>query len=107
MATNVQVSWIQFTAPAPAPGVPVDPADPLFGKRCGCGGCKSHPAHPKTRKSSRSPIRYGTGEIVLTASDLGAGGFGVPWGHTRSFASRLTAPTNVGNGTNWQIQEWT
>jgi hypothetical protein len=39
--------------------------------------------------------------------DPQAGGFGVPWGHTRSFASRLTQSTNLGNGVNWQIQQWT
>jgi hypothetical protein len=33
-------------------------------------------------------------------------GCGMPWGHTRSFAGRLTPDTNVGNGNNWQVAEW-
>jgi RHS repeat-associated protein len=44
--------------------------------------------------------------VVLRTTDFSSVGFGVPWGHTRSFASQLTATTNAGNGNNWQIAEW-
>jgi len=37
---------------------------------------------------SIAPIRYSTGEVVVRSVDLAATGFGIPWGHTRGFASR-------------------
>jgi hypothetical protein len=105
MSTQVEVSWIQFVVPDHAGGVPKDPSDPHC---CGCGCKKCNPpvAKPKPPTTSTGPVRYGTGEIVLNASDLSTGGFGVPWGHTRSFANRLTQNTTVGNGYNWQVAEW-
>ena len=107
MATSVQVSWIQFTVPDHAPDLG-NPVNPLGGCGCGCAcnACAVKPNGPKAPGASGGPIRYGTGEIVLSATDLSTGGFGFPWGHTRSFASRLSQPTNVGNGFNWQVQEW-
>jgi RHS repeat-associated protein len=47
-----------------------------------------------------------SGEVVLTVKDIDASGFGTPWGHTRSCASRLSEDTDIGNGTNWQVEEW-
>src|SRR5947208_11715868 len=55
---------------------------------------------------SDKPIRYFSGEIDLKVTDLAADGFGVPWGHTRSFSSQLSENTNAGNGYNWQIKQW-
>jgi hypothetical protein len=51
-------------------------------------------------------VRYGTGEVVLEATDLHANGCGTPWGYRRSFASRLTQDANVGSGYNWQVAHW-
>jgi hypothetical protein len=56
--------------------------------------------------SSSFPIRYATGELALSDVDLAGDGFGVPWGHTRSFASRLSISESLGNGYNWQVEEW-
>ena len=68
---------------------------------CGPGGiCTRPPA------LSSAPVRYATGEVVSGAKDLTADGFEVPWGHTRTFASRLSGNVNMGNGYNWQIKEW-
>jgi RHS repeat-associated protein len=55
---------------------------------------------------SMAPIRYASGELALTKVDLTADGFGLPWGHTRSFASRQSRSETIGNGFNWQVQEW-
>jgi len=107
MATNIQNSWIQFAVPDHVPGLN-GPVVPLRDCGCGCGckACAKAPPVPKAPNASRLPIRYGTGEIVLSATDITVGGFGVPWGHTRTFASRLSQTTNVANGNNWQVKEW-
>ncbi len=116
MASSMQCSWVDFQVPEHAPGVPGDPTDPCFGKNpcscskgcgggCGCAACQT-PAKPGARPFSGNPVRYGTGEIYLVATDLQSEGFGVPWGHTRNFANRLTEATNLANGYNWQIFEW-
>ncbi|MES2790054.1 MAG: RHS repeat-associated core domain-containing protein [Planctomycetota bacterium] len=55
---------------------------------------------------SSNPIRYADGSISLRASDISSSGFGVRWGHTRSFASRMSHSESAGNGFNWQVQEW-
>lgn len=30
----------------------------------------------------------------------------MPWGHTRSFASRLSHNELLANGANWQVEQW-
>jgi len=42
----------------------------------------------------------------LSCDDIGSDGYGVPWGHRRSFASRLSVNDTFGNGFNWQVEEW-
>src|SRR4051812_43877832 len=111
MVTQVQVSWVQFRVPSPAVGVPIYAFTPLYGINpctcgCGCSCCQSLPEGPVRRNAGESRVRYTTGELALSATDLHAGGFGVSWGHTRSFANRLTQNTNVGSGYNWQVLEW-
>lgn len=53
-------------------------------------------------------MRYANGELSVVADDLRDGGFGLPWGHTRSFASRLERFDSdyVGNGYNWLVAQW-
>lgn len=65
------------------------------GCRCNCGG-----------QCSTNPIRYATGEVEYVVNDLESSGYGASWGHTRSFANRLSASETIGNGFNWLIQEW-
>jgi hypothetical protein len=55
---------------------------------------------------STNPVRYSSGELSLEYDDISAGGFGVPWGHTRSFANRLSENESVGQGFNWQVHQW-
>jgi len=73
---------------------------------CGCQPANCPPPPPAGACFSCNPVRYATGEIQVIATDLEAEGFGVPWGHTRSFANRLTENTLAGNGFNWQVREW-
>ena len=55
---------------------------------------------------SDNPIRYATGEIALATTDFEVNGFGVPWGHTRSFYNRFVSRQTLGNGFNWTVEEW-
>src|SRR4051794_31504208 len=101
MSTSIQVSWAQFEIPEHCPGVPGQGSGPMpdgCGCGCGCASCSTKPQAPQAGQSSVRPVRYATGEVVLEAEDIHAGGFGVPWGHTRSFANRLTENTDAGNG---------
>ncbi|HUG92211.1 MAG TPA: hypothetical protein VML55_15325, partial [Planctomycetaceae bacterium] len=56
--------------------------------------------------AGRHKLRYATGELLFEAKDLVSHGYGLPWGHTRRFSSRLSRPDQIGNGVNWQVQEW-
>ena len=88
MSTSIEASWAQLELPSPRPDYPPN-YDPSY---CICEEYrKKHP------QCSDKPIRYASGEIDLKTVDLLAGGFGVPWGHTRSFASQLSGNTDVGN----------
>ncbi|MBC8874772.1 MAG: RHS repeat-associated core domain-containing protein [Planctomycetes bacterium] len=55
---------------------------------------------------SAAPVRYATGELAVRATDIESSGFGLPWGHTRSFANRLSVSQTLGNGFNWQVEQW-
>ena len=70
------------------------------------GPCPTPPPCTFCPDQSDQPIRYATGELALVASDLSGNGFGISWGHTRSFSSMLSSPLDLGNGWNWQIREW-
>ena len=83
-----------------------------------CGGssaCCSSPVSGAGRPSgsltlpptfSAAPVRLATGELALHATDVSSDGFAVPWGHVRSFASRLSINESLGNGYNWQVEQW-
>lgn len=51
-------------------------------------------------------LRCSTGEIDLEATDLKVSGFGLHWGHARSYANRQTVTGNCGNEFNSQVKEW-
>lgn len=55
---------------------------------------------------SIAPVRYANGEIALSVDDLASNGFGVAWGHRRSFASGQSHSESLGNGFNWHVQQW-
>jgi RHS repeat-associated protein len=56
---------------------------------------------------SSFPIRYSNGEIQYSVNDIEIGGNGNGWGHTRSFSNQLTETSDVGNGNNWLVRQWT
>src|SRR5579863_345577 len=70
------------------------------------GSPPSKGPQPKRKTSSSAPIRYASGEINVAATDVASGGYGVPWGHTRSFASRQSVNETIGQGFCWKVQEW-
>lgn len=74
---------------------PVDSSGPVD-----CPSCDG-PA-----RSSDHPIRYGSGEILLQATDLITSGFATTWGHSRTYSNRLSYSENLGNGYNWVVQQW-
>src|SRR5438309_9390450 len=56
--------------------------------------------------TSEEPVRYATGEVVIKAVDIQSGGFGLPWGHTRSFANLQSVNETLGQGFCWKVKEW-
>jgi RHS repeat-associated protein len=98
-----------FPSNMPAAGGKSD-GDPN-GKRRGnsqsCMDCSLAKESATQCNSSYSlfPVRYSNGEIYLVEQDLGSEGFGVEWGHTRSYSNRVS-PTNEGfNGNSWFVKE--
>lgn len=55
---------------------------------------------------SPGPVLYATGELQYVARDLVSDGYGASWGHTRSFANRISPTTTIGNGFNWLVNQW-
>lgn len=108
MAVTIEVSWVRLQIPDHVPAVPEQDCAPLCcGADCACDRCGAPPHGPHPPRKSPAPVNHATGEMILHATDLHAAGFGVPWGHTRSFANRLTQPADAGNGYNCQVQQWT
>ncbi|MBN8625807.1 MAG: RHS repeat-associated core domain-containing protein [Planctomycetes bacterium] len=59
-------------------------------------------------EASSEPIRYANGEIQMSVADVWSNGFGMPWGHRRTYSNQLKVngqPTSVdyGNGFNWLL----
>lgn len=77
-------------------------ANPLNQIPCNCACAASN-----TGNISTGPVRYSSGELVYRQSDVpGGGGYGVPWGHTRTFAPRLSQNESLGQGYNWRVEQW-
>src|ERR1017187_11026568 len=55
---------------------------------------------------SDHPVRYFNGEVRLTVDDLPSPGFGMAWGHQRTYSNRLSSNADFGNGYNWLIDQW-
>jgi hypothetical protein len=45
-------------------------------------------------------------EVQVVNQDLAISGFGVPWGHTRSYSNQLTNQADGTNGNSWRVKEW-
>jgi RHS repeat-associated protein len=86
----------------------------------GCKKCSDKPCPPPNKGSgsgsgggggggggfSADPVRYATGEVKIAVQDLSSGGFGAPWGHTRSYSNQLSSQTGGNNGNSWTVGEW-
>jgi hypothetical protein len=55
---------------------------------------------------SPHPVRYFNGEIRLTVDDLPSPGFGMAWGHQRTYSNQLSSNADFGNGYNWLVDQW-
>ena len=109
MALAIQVSFANFVIPNHQEGYPpfYNPVDCLPPPPCGCGcPCNCPPPVTIPPQCGQRPVRFASGELIYSATDLDAHGFGAPWGHTRSFANQLSQTANVGNGNNWQVEHW-
>lgn len=56
-------------------------------------------------------MRYFNGELQYEVTSLGSGGFGFPWGHSRTYSNQLYRSQAVvsedqGHGFNWLVQQW-
>jgi len=51
-------------------------------------------------------VRYANGEVQIISNDLSSNGFGLMWGHTRSYSNQLTSQTGGLNGNGWVVKEW-
>ena len=63
---------------------------------------------PVTQSSdlfSSHPVKYATGEMLITANDLPVAGSSAFWGHTRKFRNRLDSNNLLENGFNWQVEQ--
>ena len=61
---------------------------------------------PPHSSFSAHPVRYINGEVQVVNQDLTISGFGVPWGHTRSYSNQLTNQADGTNGNSWRVKEW-
>jgi hypothetical protein len=61
---------------------------------------------PPLSESSGKPVRYFNGEVQVEAHDFATGGFGLGWGHTRSYSNRMSFDFEYGNGFNWLVRQW-
>src|ERR1044072_8412193 len=77
------------------------------GKKCCSEGGEATTCPPPESSSSFSafPVRYGNGEVRLIVEDLVSNGFGVRWGHTRSYSNQLSTQDQGVNGNSWFVRE--
>lgn len=95
---------IPTETPPPEKPLACPPADSGPRATCRGGSCASVGGGPSA--VSLFPVRYASGALELSATDLHSDGFGIPWGHTRRFNNLLEIPQTVGNGMNWTVDEW-
>jgi hypothetical protein len=51
-------------------------------------------------------VHYVNGEVQIIGNDLSSSGFGLNWGHTRSYSNRLSSQTDGLNGNGWVVKQW-
>jgi len=50
-------------------------------------------------------VRLADGTVSVTDTDLASGGYGMPWGHTRTWTNRLGLAEKTPNGNGWTISQ--
>jgi YD repeat-containing protein len=58
--------------------------------------------------TSGGPVSYATGQMVHAETDLSSNAFGIPWGHTRTYANVLEGTGGHGsalNGSRWYVRQ--
>lgn len=72
-----------------------------------CGECEQERQGREkcddTSTSGTRTVRYATGEIVYSVTDIASGGYGLPWSHSRTFNNINSAGIDEGQGVNWDI----
>jgi len=69
MAVSIEVSFADFRVPDHIPIIPIFSTLPCD-CGCGCACCGMVPPNPAPSSLSALPVRYGTGEVILKATDL-------------------------------------
>lgn len=89
---------------------PPPPPEPPCDCDCECGGSSGNGGGGTTPKcpddASEGPVRYFNGEVQLVQEDLTSEGFGLPWGHVRTYSNQFAFDFDYGNGFNWAVRQW-
>ena len=72
-----------------------------YGEGGGSGGAGGG----SSSNNSQYPVRYSSGQIQLSETDLSAKSFGLLWGHTRSYANILSNNGGGFNGNSWLVPQ--
>ena len=80
---------------------------------CSSGGCGGENSVPEGQTcppdgTSGGPVSYATGQMVHAETDLATNAFGIPWGHTRTYANVLEGTGGNGssvNGSRWYVRQ--
>jgi RHS repeat-associated protein len=51
-------------------------------------------------------VRYFNGEVQHKETDISSNGFGLGWGHTRTYSNAMSDRFSRGNGWNWNVDQW-
>src|SRR5262249_35226707 len=74
---------------------------------CGCGGdtvkTQAGAGGNNSGGFSTHPVRYSDGTVKLDTCELGSEGFGVRWGHTRSWSNGPGYASTGYNGNGWVV----
>ena len=106
----VSSSTSTSTPPEPPAEVPNACGSSSSSSACSCS-CQNSSSSGSCGGSSTSnysahPIRYSSGEIRQVQTRLSSRGYGLPWGHTLSYGSRVDGATTAGpNGFRWFIAQ--
>ncbi len=55
--------------------------------------------------TSEEPVKFSSGMLQLAAVDLRSSGFGIPWGHSRSYANKVSDNALGVNGSSWLMRQ--